>query len=290
MAGFDGEDVVATVTFADAAKVYSPNEGSVSIYFNPETGSEAHKYRNSYSDSFYYALQGTRTTQMYMWVNDAEDLKNIRFCLHCNYAISRNIDLLGKPIMPIFAKHRQGGDVIPFSGLLDGNNRVISNLNINIPNSNNGIGLFSGCGGSDLFPVAIRDLTIDNASVVGGKLVGIICGRAQFASFDNITLTNIETRGAKSGGISGTLIFGNVSKVHITFKKNKVLGDGDNDSMTPSGDGDSTSAEAPQNLIAGVSLRSTIFISSKYKSKRLFGETLPEEKTENHVTFFDDDK
>lgn len=84
--------------------------------------------------------------------------------LAANYRLTQDIDLQGAEFPGI------GSGSAPFTGTFDGNGKTISNLTIDRPGEEN-VGLFRVIRGG-----TIKNLTLKDAAVTGGSLVGCSCG------------------------------------------------------------------------------------------------------------------
>lgn len=85
-----------------------------------------------------------------------------------NYRLVENIDLQKAAFSPI------GSDAVPFSGIFDGNGKTISGLSIRKGPESQNLGLF-GC----ILGATIRNVTLENAEVVGGSILGLLVGQAK---------------------------------------------------------------------------------------------------------------
>ena len=118
---------------------------------------------------------------MIISITTAEELSNIRNNLAGDYVLENDIDLSS------IANWQPIGTLAnPFTGILDGNGKTISNLTINRPTEDN-IGLFGVCNApkSKYAPGAngvlanpiIKNLYFVDASVTGRDCVGILAGQ-----------------------------------------------------------------------------------------------------------------
>lgn len=117
-----------------------------------------------------------------------------------NIILKANIDLKNKEWTPIGTSSKN------FCGKFDGNNKTISNIYINLPNTDN-VGLFGYATGGE-----IKNLTIKNANVTGKKGVGALAGTTSTSRVSNVTITGlVEITGYRrvaaviGGGVYGTL-------------------------------------------------------------------------------------
>ncbi len=132
-------------------------------------------YENTSNASIVFAYEkvaiadGLTTTE----ITDCNGLQAMANNLTGNYRLANNIDCSdtaawngGEGFVPV-------GDMDNyFQGTLDGNDKAISNLTINRPDSGLPIGLFGAAGGSSM----VQDLYIANATITGATNVGILAG------------------------------------------------------------------------------------------------------------------
>lgn len=187
-------------------QIYVEGKGKVHVYYNPNQGSQEHKYHHPYP--YFKHISPQNAVTAYMLVNDLEDLQDINMFLHGNYALSSNIDASetknwnqGKGFEPLTRKERN----MPFSGNFDGNHYEISNLFINRPDEDD-VGLFGQIAGQKYWPCVIKDLSLRGVTVKGGHYVGGLAGDGQFCNLSNIQLSNFNIDGkAIVGGVFGTM-------------------------------------------------------------------------------------
>lgn len=216
IAGSGGDDVAATVNFADTSSIES--NGMVEIYYNP-IGQDC-KYHNARDYDTYVTSEFLTS---YMWVHNKVDLQNIRCFLHGNYALSQDIDLSDAKFVPIYRKSLLSERLIPFSGKLNGNNHVISNFDIAYPDKDN-VGLFRFCAGSEHVPTKIYDIEFLHASVSGHYRVGIVCGKSQHAQFENIRIVDPNVHGSfLYGVIAGSSILSDIKNISVVEKNDNNL-------------------------------------------------------------------
>ncbi|EKD26597.1 MAG: hemagglutinin-like protein [uncultured bacterium] len=144
-------------------------------------------------------------------VIDDYGLQGIGTNLNSNYIINSNIDLSssatwngGLGFNPI------GDNVNPFTGTLNGNNNVISNLTINRP-AEDYVGLIGYANGA-----TISDLTLNNFSIIGNDNIGSVAGVIS----GNTTISNINVTGSVAGnqnvgGLTGQNISSTVSVASV---------------------------------------------------------------------------
>ena len=118
--------------------------------------------------------------------------------------LAANIDLMSEEWTPI------GNDTNKFQGTFDGKGYTVSNLVITGNNSNAGFFGFTESG-------AIKNLTIDNASVSGYLNVGVVAGTPYTSTYSNIKLTGvIKVDGyAYVGGMFGKNLYADASDLVI---------------------------------------------------------------------------
>jgi filamentous hemagglutinin family protein len=194
---------VGRVSFGSGAQISTA--GAVSIFYNPtlptcECGS---KYENPHD--YTSNVTGGATLTAYMLVNTFTDLQAIgtnTTTLGGTYALGRDIN--ADNMAPI------GSVGSPFTGLLDGQGRTISNAIIAPDTSGaNNIGLFGAIGATG----TVRNLTLDqfqvsaNPNVTGpGQFVGGLAGQ-NAGTISNVNVTNSTVNGLnKAGVIAGGLV------------------------------------------------------------------------------------
>ena len=123
-----------------------------------------------------------------------------------DYRLTSNIDLSD---LSVDTAWRPIGLGSSFTGTLDGNNKSISNLTLNLagdPEASDGeqfVGLFSVITGG-----TIKDLSLISPTVAAGAFVGSLAGKATRSTLTNITAMNVNVTGdrtneIKVGGIVG---------------------------------------------------------------------------------------
>ncbi len=128
----------------------------------------------------------------------------------CNaqFVFKDNIDINNEAYTPI------GDNTNPFTGVIDGNDRTLDNLTINLPTTDN-IG-FVG----ETCAATLQDLTISNFSITGQNNVGVFVGRSDCAT---TTLSNLSSdKGtligvANTGGLVGSSASTNISNSNSRF-------------------------------------------------------------------------
>lgn len=192
VAGIEG-NASATVKFSDTTTISMLNGGKAKIFYNPSQGQRAHKYHNP--TDFDNLFSEHSNYEAFMFVNSAKDFQDIRLFRSGNYALSRNIDGQFLKLTPVgtFGK--------PFSGIFDGNNFQISNLNINAAEF---VGLFGFIEGSEEKAACISNLKISNIHVLGNQYIGLLVGAAKYTHIDQIIFDQNNVVSAKQ--IAGSLV------------------------------------------------------------------------------------
>jgi filamentous hemagglutinin family protein len=129
---------------------------------------------------------------------DLQGMGGNSFNLSSNYVLGADIDAAatsgwnsGAGFAPV------GNATTAFTGNFDGLNHTISNLHINRPNTDN-VGLF-GVAGSGAQASAIRNVTLSNHAVTGGKQTGALIGN----SLGLRELFNVHAAGAVVASVTG---------------------------------------------------------------------------------------
>lgn len=114
-----------------------------------------------------------KPAEEYIEIGNKEELKrylgggNVD-SLKQNYRLTADIDLQGTDFEPIGTREK------PFTGKFDGQNFRIKNLQINKGKEDKGIGFFGALNGAE-----VKNLTIENADVTGGSVIGVLAGESQ---------------------------------------------------------------------------------------------------------------
>ncbi len=133
------------------------------------------------------------TTQDFSSLNGRVDF------LDAHIRLTANIDCSGEDSCLI-------GDLGFFSGVLDGDNHVLSNVTLALPATSN-LGLFRNLAASG----EIRDLSVANIGVTGHKWVGGLLGRNSGGTITNCTVNGTIDGTSYVGGLIGTSSGGSVS-------------------------------------------------------------------------------
>lgn len=146
----------------------------------------------------------------YTAIYTAEDLNNIRNNMSGKYILMNDIDLSGVDWTPIGIADTSVSPNIftPFTGTLDGNGYVISNMHVNGTQESKGLfGYISRA--------TVKNLGIENSSVTGGLRAGILSGYASgSATIENCyAIDSVINNAGYSGGLIG---FSNNINLNIT--------------------------------------------------------------------------
>lgn len=202
-----------TVVFGPSGRI-RVNNASVGIYYNPvsynHAGTKSDLNGNPYSA--YVTASGSGSMSAYMLVNNANQLQSISNNLLGIYALGRNIDAsstsgwnAGAGFLPIGSVGNQ------FTGILDGQHHVVSNLVINRPTSPF-IALFGYMNGT------VRNIGLANVNITGGDY------SAGIAGFNYGTISGSYTSGNISGGYSvGGLVADNFGTITKSYSNADVI-------------------------------------------------------------------
>jgi hypothetical protein len=137
-------------------------------------------------------------------IANAHQLQLMAMNLDASYRLTSNIDFSGGfvggkyPGMWSAAGFAPIGDLFTqFTGSLDGQNHVISNLSINLP-STSYVGLF----GYTTATSTLSDVSLQAATVTGLNRVGILAGMS-FGTISNASTTGAVSAGGYGGGLAG---------------------------------------------------------------------------------------
>jgi hypothetical protein len=135
-------------------------------------------------------------------ITDCEALQNIDQDLDGHYELKNNVDCSNYYFFPI------GSNSNPFTGTINGNEYVISNLSIIKPDAEN-IGLFSATEDA-----SIINLNLDNADIEGTEAVGILIGKDRgTTNISNIKASGQVTAGSESQYIGGLVGYAGLHSV-----------------------------------------------------------------------------
>ena len=127
--------------------------------------------------------------------------------------LEKDIDLGNESWTPI------GTNGKPFNGIFDGNNKTISNLNVDMPGKSYA-GLFG------YTPSAtIKNLTIENVNIVARLYVGAVAGNPYTGTFSDITVKgDIKIEGMSYvGGVTGYNAYGNYTNITVNANKGSYV-------------------------------------------------------------------
>ncbi len=129
-------------------------------------------------------------------ISSCDQLQYMSHDLTAHYILTGDVDCSGitnfKPVGTIDT---------PFTGGFDGDHHTISNLNINRPLRDTGVGLFGAIQG-----VAITDLVLNtNINISGHDYVGSLVGNAVNSQITNVTATATVSGHGQVGGLIGAI-------------------------------------------------------------------------------------
>ena len=201
--------LLAAVMFViPAAGVKAAWDGTAASSFAGGSGTEAEPYLISNANEL--ALLAEK-------VNDGDNAYNSG-----SYKLIADINVSGNDWTAIGIG--DGGEAATFSGIFDGNHKVISGININKPDEQYQ-GLFGVSRGT------IKNVGIENSSIVGKQFVGGVCGHNIYGAIEgcynagNVKATDNDD--ACVGGICGESIgsnYGNTAKITNCYNTGTVEG------------------------------------------------------------------
>lgn len=213
MAGYDGKNSSATILFEENSNIQS--NGIVKIYYNPKGYEGIHKYINP--ESYVSRIAPFTALESYFWINNAQDLQDMKYFLSGNYALSCNID--GKNLqnfIPI------GNNNAPFTGNFNGNGHKIENFNISTPNKDQ-VGIFGIIAGTKLKKVLLDHLTLQNITIQGNDYLAILSAEAEHVVFSNIRfeVNNIIAGTSIAGSLVGS--GSGITISNVTYNEDTLL-------------------------------------------------------------------
>lgn len=216
-AGIESPRGEGTVIFeGKETQIETGEYGKVVIQYNPNKGEERHKYHNPYPYSIH--VSSMHGTDDYMLVNNAQDLQDIRYMLHFEFALSQDIKgplPNGKRFSPITVRPKGEDNQRPFSGALEGNGYMIKDLDISFPGLND-IGLFSRCGGTRFNACRISNIEFENITITGKIRAAVICPNAQSVEIKNVIIRNCAVSGENVvGGAVGATVLSKFENITI---------------------------------------------------------------------------
>jgi filamentous hemagglutinin family protein len=215
---------VGTVTFGPGTSPgqvnFSQSTGTVSIFYDPTAQTVGSKYQNPTNFLCSTSLCGgvfvSQPSQLtaYMLVNNASDLQLVSTAPGGTYALGRDVD----------ASSIANFVPIPnFTGLFDGQNLSIANLQIASTAQNSGLFGAIGSGG------AVRNLNLANVNVTGtGSLafVGAVAGQNSGTISNVHVLSGTVNGGSQTGVAAGGLVAQNKGLIeNSTSAANVSVGD-----------------------------------------------------------------
>jgi hypothetical protein len=135
-------------------------------------------------------------------ISTAEELQNVRYETSENYKLVSDIDASGidnfRPI-GYDGLHSNLDDRKLFEGTFDGNGYKISNVTICRPNIDS-VGLFNACKSA-----VIKNLVVDNISVIGEDYTGSVVGAISGGRLHNIEVNGSVDGSEMVGGLAGRI-------------------------------------------------------------------------------------
>ena len=125
-------------------------------------------------------------------IRTRDELERVRSAPNEYYKLANDIDLSESEWTKTI-----GTDDVPFTGAFDGDGHKITGLTIN---SGDYRGLFGNISGG-----TVKNLTIENANVAGGRYLGILAGNCSYGTIENIQIKEGSVTGSsyQVGGMIG---------------------------------------------------------------------------------------
>ena len=166
------------------------NDGSGYYWDYDDAGKIVRK--NTVDDPLTFSLAGAGTAADPYLIGTYEDLRMATLKLGSVYKLTSNIDLSGKRFYML------GSYSHAFSGTLDGNDKTISNLTLDLPELTN-VGFIGNLSGG-----TVKYIRTQNLNIKGGTSVGFV-GNIYHGTVTASTFTNMNVTGLDYiGGIVGT--------------------------------------------------------------------------------------
>ena len=156
--------------------------------------------------------------------SDSERLAaNYRLALNIEATVTRKWDD-GRGFNPIGAGSTDGFSGVGFSGVFDGEGRVVRGLRINRPGEDFvGLFAFASSTADNRTPTRVIDFGLDDARIAGGNAVGAIAGRWGRADLRSVWARGRVTGKEKVGGLVGENVGG--TDVSSSWFAGQVAGD-----------------------------------------------------------------
>lgn len=226
---------IGTVAFGTGAT--ASTSGAVNIFYNPISFTDAGTRSTqsnpgtvgppTFTNPYTSKVTGGASLRAYMLVNGLTQLQAINTELDGLYALSRDIDATATATMNPngsggFLGFAPLGDNTTdpatntarrFTGLFDGQGKVITNLTLNRPTQGT-VGLFGFVAGA----AQIRNLGLVGGSITGNSYTGALAGYVgdTTVSISNVYATApVTTNGSSTGGLIGQN-YGSVSNAYAT--------------------------------------------------------------------------
>ena len=181
------ENAKKMITEERAPSIAAIEQEMQELLDEPSVKSSSSSKSASNLSSLFSGGDGTASTPYLITL--PEQMANISQDLYAHYSLSNDIDMNGISWTPIGT----------FRGTFDGNNHVISNLEIDAPSS--GGGIFEMCSGA-----TIQNATLNNAIIAADSYTGGFVGLAGSSILSNLTIDNSSVSGnGLVGGIVGAI-------------------------------------------------------------------------------------
>lgn len=145
------------------------------------------------------------------WMSQVDSINNKFFIQTNDIDASPTVSWFnGKGFLPIGKMNTGAMGTNLFNGYYDGQGHSIDNIFINRPNEDH-IGFFNWIAYG-----RVSNLSINNATITGGKHTGCLTGRAQHISVNNCHVSGSITGGVNVGGLSGDIGDAHVSRCYST--------------------------------------------------------------------------
>ncbi len=184
----------ATVTVAEGGSITTNGQGYWFDVADLEDGFAVDKLSGNY-----YVFSAAGLSAFAAEVNDGNNFKGKTVVLY------NDVDLENKNWTPI------GNSSISFQGTFDGNEKTVKNLTVNMPGKSN-VGLFGMTTNG-----AVKNLTVENASIVGRLNVGVVAGTPYTSKYSNITVKgHVEVSGMSYvGAVGGKNAYANWDNITV---------------------------------------------------------------------------
>ncbi|RZI46699.1 hypothetical protein EDM53_03920 [Rickettsiales endosymbiont of Peranema trichophorum] len=204
-AGINNGNTGGSVVFQSSSEqIKIEGDGKVYVHYNPPTQIE-HKYKHGHSYTKFVAPSDR--CEVYMLVNNIEDLEDIAYAPYRNYALGNDIEFskgCNKYNFPITPTSKYHGGVGAFTGRLDGNGFTIKGLCISEAQKPL-VGLFNYMLGQANRHVVVKDIQLEGFDIAGKVYAGGLAGAGKYVDIENLLLKDCNITGESIvGGIFGS--------------------------------------------------------------------------------------